>query len=188
VVASADLTAVNALLRGLDAAGRAQMRDEEVPPDAVEVAYTADMRYVGQAYELPVPLPAPLAPKDLAEVQTAFHAVHERVYGYARAGHAVEFVNFRAVHTCHLPKPRVQPADRARGGAADARVAERPVHFAPGGFVPTPIYARPRLPLGVELAGPAIVEQPDTTTVVPPGWRARVEESGNLRVSRIQRG
>ena len=188
VVASADLTAVNALLRGLDAAGRAQMRDEEVPPDAVEVAYAADMRYVGQAYELAVPIPAPLAPKDLAEVQTAFHAVHERVYGYARAGHAVEFVNFRAVHTCHLPKPRVRPADRARGGAADARVAERPVHFAPGGFVPTPIYARPRLPLGVELAGPAIVEQPDTTTVVPPGWRARVEESGNLRVSRIQRG
>ena len=60
-------------------------------------------------------------------------------------------------------------------------MAERPVHFAPGGFVPTPIYARPRLPLGVELAGPAIVEQPDTTTVVPPGWTARVEESGNLR-------
>jgi len=74
---------------------------------------------------------------------------------------------------------------------AGARVAERLVHFAPGGFVPTPIYARPRLPLGVELPGPAIVEQPDTTTVVPPGWTARVEESGNLRlwrISRIQKG
>ncbi len=191
VVEAADLTAVNALLRDLDATGRAKMRDEDVPPDAVEVAYTADMRYVGQAYELPVPIPAPLVFADLAVIQTAFHAVHERVYGYARTGHAVEFVNFRAVHAYHLPKPRVRPADRVRGGATDARVAERLVHFAPGGFVPTPIYARPRLSLGVELPGPAIVEQPDTTTVVPPGWTARVEESGNLRlwrISRIQRG
>ena len=192
VVEAADLTAVNALLRGLDAAGRAQMRDEDVPAAAVEVAYTADMRYVGQAYELPVPIPAPLAPADLAEVQTAFHAVHERVYGYARTGHAVEFVNFRAVHTCHLPKPRIRPADRVRRrrrrtrGWRSGRSTSRPTASCRRRST-----RGPRLPLGAELAGPAIVEQPDTTTVVPPGWTARVEQSGNLRLSRIaqiQRG
>ena len=98
----------------------------------------------------------------------------------------MEFVNLRAVHTYRLPAPRIQPPDRARGTTAAARVAERPVHFAPAGFVRTPIYARPRLPLGAELSGPAIVEQPDTTTVVPPGWTARVEESGNLLLRRSQ--
>jgi N-methylhydantoinase A len=186
VVESADLAAIDALLRDLDATGRAQMRDEDVPPDAVEVAYTADMRYVGQAYELPVPIRAPLAAADLAGVQADFHAVHERVYGYARAGQPVEFINLRAVHTCRLPTPRIRPPDRARGMAADAQVAERPVHFASAGFVRTPIYARPRLPPGAELSGPAIVEQPDTTTVVPPGWVGRVEESGNLLLRRSQ--
>jgi N-methylhydantoinase A/oxoprolinase/acetone carboxylase beta subunit len=188
VVEAVDLAAVNALLRDLDAAGRARMREEDVPPDAVEVAYTADMRYVGQAYELPVPILAPLGPVDLAGAQTAFHAVHERAYGYARPGQPVEFVNFRAVHTYRLPDPRVRPAARLRGATTDARVAERLVHFGPAGFVPTPIYTRPRLPLGVELGGPAIVEQPDTTTVVPPGWTARVEASGNIRISRSERG
>jgi N-methylhydantoinase A len=179
---------VNALLRDLDAAGRARMRDEDVPAEAVEVACTADMRYVGQAYELPVPILAPLGPVDLARAQTAFHAVHERVYGYARPDQPVEFVNFRAVHTYRLPDPRVRRAAHLRGATTDARVAERLVHFGPAGFVPTPIYTRPRLPLGAELAGPAIVEQPDTTTVVPPRWTARLEASGNLRIWRSERG
>jgi len=187
-VRAADLAAINALLHDLDATGRAQMRDEDVSPDAVRVAYTADMRYVGQAYELPVPIPAPLAPAGLLAAEAAFHAVHERVYGYARAAQPVEFVNFRAVHTYPLPAPRIRPPDRARGPAADARVAERAVHFVSAGFIPTPVYARPRLPLGAELHGPAIVEQPDTTTVVPPGWGALVEESGNLLLRRVQRG
>jgi N-methylhydantoinase A len=185
---AADLAAINALLHDLDATGRAQMRDEDVPPDAVRVAYTADMRYVGQAYELPVPIRAPLALADLAAAEAAFHAVHERVYGYARAEQPVELVNFRAVHTYPLPAPRIRPPDRARGSAADARVAERQVHFPSTGFRPTPVYARPRLPLDAELPGPAIVEQPDTTTVVPPGWVTRVEASGNLLLRRIERG
>jgi N-methylhydantoinase A/oxoprolinase/acetone carboxylase beta subunit len=187
VVEAADLGAVSGLLRELDAAGRARMREEAVPPAAVEVAYSADMRYVGQAYELAVPVSVPLAPADLASVQAAFHAVHERVYGYARAGQPVEFVNFRAVHTYRVPPPRIEAAARARGPLAAAPGGERRVHFAPSGFVATPVYARARLRVGARLPGPAVVEQADTTTVVPPGWEAEVEESGNLRIRRIRR-
>jgi N-methylhydantoinase A/oxoprolinase/acetone carboxylase beta subunit len=184
LVEAADFAVVNGLLSELDAAGRARMREEAVPAAEVAVAYSADMRYVGQAYELAVPIAAPLDPGALAAAQTAFHAVHERVYGYARTGQAVEIVNLRAVHAYALPAPRIQPPARARGVLADARVGERPVHFAPAGFVPTPIYARARLPLGARVPGPAIVEQADTTTVVPPGWAMAVEESGNLRIRR----
>jgi N-methylhydantoinase A/oxoprolinase/acetone carboxylase beta subunit len=186
VVEAADLAAVNGLLRELDAAGRARMREEGVPEAGVEVAYAADMRYVGQAYELSVPIRAPLAPADLGGVEAAFHAAHERIYGYARTGQPVEFVNFRAVHTHRVPPPRIRTSVRMAGSVADARVGGRRAHFAPAGFVATPVYARERLPAGVRLAGPAIVEQADTTIVVPPGWAAEVEASGNLRLRRTR--
>src|SRR6059036_431705 len=80
----ADLGAINRCLGELDAAGRARMREEGVPAHDVRVAYAADMRYVGQAYELEVPITAPVEPAHVPEIVAAFHAVHERVYGYAR--------------------------------------------------------------------------------------------------------
>jgi N-methylhydantoinase A/oxoprolinase/acetone carboxylase beta subunit len=178
----ADLAAVNRCLGELDAAGRGRMREEGVPADQVRVAYTADMRYVGQAYELEVPIALPITREGMPEILAAFHAVHERVYGYARTQQPVEFVNFRAVHTYPLPRPVVTPAARATGSLADARLGERRAYF--GAFVPTAIYERARLPLGARLAGPAIVEQDDTTTVIPTGVTARVDDAGNLRLRR----
>jgi len=177
-----DLSAVNRCLAELDAMGRARMRAEGVPPSGVSVAYSADMRYVGQAYELEVPIAVPVAAQRMGEILATFHAVHERVYGYARAQQPVEFVNFRAVHTYPLPRPVVTPAARATGTLEDARLGERRAYF--GGFVPTAIYERARLPLGARLTGPAIVEQSDTTTVIPPGVTALVDEAGNLRLRR----
>jgi len=179
---AADLDAVNRCLAELDRAGRRRMREEGAPADLVRVAYTADMRYVGQAYELEVPIAVPVTRERMPEVLTAFHAVHERVYGYARTQQAVEFVNFRAVHTYPLPRPVVTPAARATGTLTDARLGERRAYF--GAFVPTAIYERARLPLGARLAGPAIVEQSDTTTVIPPGVTALVDDAGNLRLRR----
>ena len=179
---AAELGAVNHCLEELDAAGRSRMREEGVPAPEVRVAYAADMRYVGQAYELEVPIPVPVTRERMPEILAAFHAVHERVYGYARAQQPVEFVNLRAVHTYPLPRPVVTPAARATGTLDDARLGERPASF--GGFVPTAIYERARLPRGARLAGPAIVEQSDTTTVIPPGVTALVDEAGNLRLRR----
>jgi N-methylhydantoinase A len=179
---AADLDAVNRCLVELDAAGRGRMREEGAPADQVRVAYTADMRYVGQAYELEVPIAVPVAGERMPEILAAFHAVHERVYGYARPQQPVEFVNFRAVHTYPLPRPVVRPAARAAGTVDDARLGERGAYF--GAFVPTAIYERARLPRGARLPGPAIIEQSDTTTVIPPGVTALVDEAGNLRLRR----
>jgi N-methylhydantoinase A len=179
-----DLRAVNRCLAELDAAGRGRMRAEGVPAESVRVAYSADMRYVGQAYELEVPIVAPLVGERIAEILGAFHALHERVYGYARAQQPVEFVNFRAVHTYPLPRPALAPTARASGTLDEALVGERRAWFAPGGFTTTAVYDRARLPLGARLAGPAIVEQADTTTVIPPGHTAAVDPSGNLRLRR----
>jgi N-methylhydantoinase A len=180
---SVDLAAVNRCLAELDGRGRARMRSEGAPDVEVRVAYSADMRYVGQAYELEVPLDGPLAPAAMPSVLAAFHQVHERVYGYARVQQPVEFVNFRAVHTYPLPRPALRPSARATGGVDDARVGERRAWFG-GAFVATAIYERARLPIGARVAGPAIIEQMDTTTVVPPGHAALVDPSGNLRIAR----
>src|SRR6266853_993695 len=179
---AADLDAINTCLGELDAAGRARMDEEGVPAPAVRVAYAADMRYVGQAYELEVPIAAPVTAASVPAIVAAFHAVHERVYGYARAQQPVEFVNFRAVHSFPLPRPAVRPAARATGTMAEAQVGDRRAYF--GQFVPTAIYERARMPLGACLAGPAIVEQADTTTVIPPGVTALVDPVGNLRLRR----
>jgi len=179
---AADLPDDNDCLADLDAAGRARMREEGVPAREVRVAYAADMRYVGQAYELEVPIEVPLTRERVAEIVAAFHATHERIYGYARPQQLVEFVNFRAVHTYPLPRPVVRPAARASGTLADARLGERRAYF--DGYVPTTLYERARLPLGARLTGPAIVEQDDTTTVIPPGVTALVDEAGNLRLWR----
>jgi N-methylhydantoinase A len=84
------------------------------------------------------------------------------------------------VHTYPLPRPAVTPAARAHGRLDEARLGERRAYF--GEFVPTAIYERARLPIGARLAGPAIVEQVDTTTVIPPGVTALVDEAGNLRL------
>jgi N-methylhydantoinase A/oxoprolinase/acetone carboxylase beta subunit len=178
----ADLDAINRCLQELDAAGRGRMREEGVAAEHVRVAYAADMRYVGQAYELEVPLAVPVTREGMPDVLAGFHAVHERVYGYARTQQPVEFVNFRAVHTFPLPRPVVTPAARATGTLAEARLGERRAYF--GAFVPTTIYERARLPRGARLAGPAIVEQSDTTTVIPPGVTALVDDAGNLRLRR----
>jgi N-methylhydantoinase A len=177
-----DLTAVNRCLGELDGAGRARMDAEGVPAGEVRVAYSADMRYLGQAYELEVPIAAPLTIARMPDVLVAFHAVHERVYGYARTQQPVEFVNFRAVHTYPLPRPPLRPTAPTTGAAADARIGERRGWF--GGFVPAAVYERARLPVGARVNGPAIIEQPDTTTVIPTGHTALVDPSGNLRLRR----
>jgi N-methylhydantoinase A len=181
-----DFAAVNACLADLDILGRARMQSEGVRPADAGVAYSADMRYVGQAYELDVPLPGPLAAETMPAVLAAFHAVHERVYGYARTQQPVEFVNFRAVHTYPLARPALRPVARTSGTLDDARTGERPAWFAPGGFVATAVYDRARLAVGSRVTGPAIIEQADTTTVLPPGHQALVEESGNLRLRRAR--
>jgi N-methylhydantoinase A len=179
-----DLEAVNRCLAELDEAGHARMREEGVPLSGVEVSYAADMRYVGQAYELEVAIDAPLSPARVGEAVRGFHQAHERVYGYARTEQPVELVNFAAVHRYPLPRPVLSPPAPAAGTIGEARVGERRAYFAPAGFVATALYDRARLPQGSRVTGPAIVEQADTTSVIPPGHVAVVEASGNLRIRR----
>jgi N-methylhydantoinase A len=176
----ADVERIVQVLAELDLLGQEKMQRNHIPPEFVHVNHTADLRYVGQSYELEVPLPESLDATCGTQAVAAFHAAHQQVYGHNRPTHAVEFVNLRSVHSAPLPRPQLTvPAPSGSLEAACKSI--RPAYFDEyQTYGDTPIYQRDLLPLGAQFDGPAIVEQPDTTTVVYPGFTCRVDDAGNL--------
>jgi N-methylhydantoinase A len=170
---------LNAIYAALEEQARAALAADGFGPDESAVARTCDMRYVGQAYEVNVPCPAgPFDAARLAELLERFHREHERLYAHSNPGEPCELVTYRVTAVGRLQKPSAG-AREARPGAPTPHAA-RAVYFDGAGFVPTAIYRRDALFAGQAIAGPAIVEQVDATTVIPPGVRARVDDYGNL--------
>jgi N-methylhydantoinase A len=181
-VAALAFADVNQALDQLGTEARAWLDAEQIPPEARTFAFGADLRYVGQAYEVAVPIPGHLAPAALGATVEAFHAEHRRLYGFDWRGHVpVELVALKVTGRGRVAPMR--PANPTSAGmrADDARAGERHVCFD-GAFVPTPCYDRGRLAPGVRLPGPAVVEQLDCTSVILPGQTARVDASLNLIV------
>jgi len=169
------------LFTDMAAEGAAWLDGEAVPAPRRRLVRALDMRYLGQNFELTVAAPpgGPGAPEALHQ---AFLREHERVYGYAAPDESVQIVAVRLTALGEPEPLRLAALPAAPGPSPEAaRAGERPVYFdEPRGFAPTPIYRRERLLAGHVLAGPAIVEQMDSTTVVLPGAHARVDAHGNL--------
>ena len=164
---------------------------EEAVPDADrEVEVVFDARYVGQNFELRVPVAAGPpgildggpSPDSIAGIRTRFFEVHEVAYGYHNPNDPVEVVNVRLTAFGRTRRGRVERA-AARTAAPPEPDEVRPVWFDPHAPVDTPVFDRSRLRPGTEIAGPAIVEQLDATTVVHPGDRARVDGHANLDIT-----
>ena len=149
---------------------------------APQLARTVDMRYAGQNYELPIPLPdGPVTPASLAALADAFAAAHGRMYGFVAEGETVQLVTFRVEATGPVPKAHFARQSEAGPDATAAIAATREVWLPEsGGFVPCPVYDRDRLHPGHRFTGPAIVEQMDATTVVLPAMQASVDPHQNL--------
>jgi N-methylhydantoinase A len=178
---------LQALFAELEHLGQEKMWRDRVPPQATQVARSADLRYVGQSYELEVPLPLALGPASVAQAVTDFHALHRQVYGHSRPTYAVEFVNIRTVHSAALPPPHLASGVTS-GSLASAQQGSRPAYFDEyQAYYDTPVYARRCLPIETRLHGPAIIEQPDTTTVVYPGQHCQVDSAGNLLITAGER-
>jgi N-methylhydantoinase A len=143
---------------------------------------SADLRYHGQSFELPVTVPpGPLAAADVERLRDEFHAMHERAYGYAAPDDPVELVNVRLAAVGVTPKPRRAPLAAGGPSAAHALKGRRDVWFAEaGGFRATQVLDRGKLLAGNVIAGPAIIEEPDASTLVHPGWTATVDDRANL--------
>jgi N-methylhydantoinase A len=153
------------------------MAQEAIEPGDVSVRYFVDMWYAGQSYYLEVPL-ALDDPDPLGRLYRDFLATHDRVYGYATQAPAA-IVNLRTIHAVggaeSLEDGQYEP------NPGEAEKCPRPILVA-GSRTPVTarVFDRERLVPGTRFAGPAIVEQADTTTLLEPGWQAEVAPDGNL--------
>jgi len=160
-----------------------RLRDEtiaelqrNVAAEEVEVRRSADLRYAGQNYELEVALPdGELDEGRWHELLARFEAEHERQYGFSLPGEAVEMINLRV--TALRPEP---PLRLAADASAPAEPGFREVWLDAEGPVECPIYRRETLMPGVVIDGPAVIEEPDSTTLVFEGDRLAAHPSGVL--------
>ena len=158
----------------LEAEGAAVLGEQGILPDDLYFARFADMRYVGQEYSVTVPVDAEI---ELADVTAAFHETHRIRYGHSTPSAPVEFVNLRLGAFGRIGAVSARFSAPLAGGDNDA--GTRDVVFA-GDVHDTPVLLRSALRPGDERSGPAIVEEESSTTVVPPGWRLRVDSGGDL--------
>ena len=149
---------------------------------AHELRLTCDMRYPGQAFELPIDVPdyalEKLTPDLLIDL---FNAEHARLYGFAEPDSAVQVTTLRLSVVGIVEQiglPTVAP-----GALPEPRTVRRMYH---DDWRDVPVYDRAAIGSGATVDGPAIVEQPDTTVLILPGWRARSDTMGNLMITRIE--
>ncbi len=141
-----------------------------------------DMRYLGQGYELTVPVSYPLTIRDFPQVVESYHRKHKAIYGYAREEAPLEIVNARltAVGVVKKPKMRKQKP-YGKNPPKEVLLTRRHVFFEKyETFEEAPIYIREKLRCKNSFSGPAVIEQYDATTVVYPGWEAEVDGFGNI--------
>jgi 5-oxoprolinase (ATP-hydrolysing) len=162
-----------------------QLDADAVPDDRRLLRRLADCRYAGQGYEVRTEVPAGAVDEAwVEELQERFHAAHELEYGH-RFDAAIEIINIRVVGIGRVDELQAAEIERGDGDPSAAKTLEREVVYDVDGEAErhrTPFYERERLRAGDRLTGPAIVEQYDTTTVIPPGLQAEIDAHGNIVV------
>jgi N-methylhydantoinase A len=150
--------------------------------ETTDVSYAAEMRYEGQGYDVAVALEEDwLAGGDRERIAAAFHAAHRAVYGHATEANEVWLKELRVHITGAIPRVRL----RAVREDDAAPASQRPVRLG-AHVVEAAVLGRGAVAADTVVQGPAILNQMDTTTLIPPGWQARLARSGALILSRIE--
>jgi len=175
-----------ALERG-EREAQAWLEREKVPAARRSLVRSAEMRYPLQNYEINVPLPA--GSVDAAWMRRAceaFHAAHERLYSYCDRDAPVQLVNMRIAAIGRTDRPRARALARRGPSPAAALKASRQVHFQEtGDFAACPVFERERLRPGNLVRGPAVIEQADSTILVPPSFQAEVDVHGRIAMTSV---
>jgi N-methylhydantoinase A len=185
-LADLDLAVANDLFTQMTDSASKQLAAEGFADGEIRLRYFLDMRYSGQGYENPVPVPSlPLTASSLVGYRGDFDAIHEQCHGHAAPDQPVEIVNYRVQAIGVVPPVALPVIEDAAGDVRVARTGTREAYFAAAGdaAVEVPVYDRALLLAGHRFAGPAIVEQYDSTTVICPGQVATVDHHGNLVVT-----
>lgn len=155
--------------------GLREMEREGLTSREAKILFSVDMRYVGQAYEIPVPW-------DRAFIHR-FHQLHETRFGHSDPGREVEVVTLRVRIEGKTALRREKPSPLKKGRGNEAFLGLKEVYF-PNRFIRAPTYQRERLIPGDKIRGPCVIYEFSSTVVVPPGWRAEVDGYRNLRLDR----
>ncbi len=177
-----DMETVRTALDALDRRCAALMAGEGIDPAIADIHYFADVCYVGQAYPLEIPFPADGDEAPLDRLNRDFRETHDRIHGHSTDSPA-RIVNLRAIH--RVGRTDLDPGggrNTITGASSKGRRSIRIDGF--DGPLDAAIHDRAALAADARIAGPAIIEQLDTTTVIPPGWSAAVVSGGNLSVTR----
>lgn len=177
-----DLSRVNSIYRDFESQGKSLLAQEGVKSEGMLSYKFMDMRYLGQSYELTIPLPSKeINTKDIDDAVALFHKEHEKAYGHCAPEEPVEIANLKLSASGLISKPKLREVKRGGIRPEKALRTRRKVYFAEAdSFLECPAYDRYRLTWGNVIRGPAIVDDKDATTVVHPGYQAAVDKFGNL--------
>ena len=172
---------INDVMSSLRDEGSAWLDSEKVPSERRKFHGIAEMRYVGQNYELQVEIPTEnITVSDIEKMKQDFFVAHEKNYGYYNPNAPVQFVNFRCEATGIVKKPNLAELETTLDDPSKAEIGRRVVHFEESGAVDCPVYDRAKFGRAERVNGPCIIEQMDSTTVVPPNTWFSIDKFGNL--------
>ena len=163
-------------LRGLDERCAGLMQNENVCAEDVEIRYFADICYVGQSHYLEIPLT--LDGDVGGKLYDGFREAHNRIFGHAAKAPA-QIVNLRAIHRSGGDRV-IEAASIVKRDATAQKATRDIIVQGHEGRLKAAVYDREMIAPGTMIEGPAILEQSDTTTVVPPGWSINVLDGGNI--------
>jgi N-methylhydantoinase A len=182
--ADADPAGLEAAFAALENEGAAMLARANVPPARRQFERSVDARYARQSYELAVAVPAgTLDRARLMQTAETFHDLHRRTYGHDNRSEPVQLVNARVTAIGAIPRLTVRDAPAAAG--SEAVKSRRPLWFRGTGEIEADVFDRARMPAGLAAKGPAVIESLESTILVPPGWRARMDEDGFIVMTRL---
>lgn len=181
-VADSDPAEINAKYAELESRAAQILAEQGVTNDAdITISRTAQMRYVGQSYEVDVDIPdGELSMAELKKVEQEFHAVHEREFGVSSDDFAPAFVSLGVTAVGKMKAPPL--VDVEHTAAREAKKGEREVYFE-GEWVSSPVYDGEHLGDGTTVEGPCIIEYDHACAVLPPNTEAAVNERGSLVIT-----
>jgi N-methylhydantoinase A len=158
------------------------LRDEGFQPSQIAIEHALDLRYAGQGYEITIPCDWPLRNDSIPALRARFDETHKQMFGHGAPDEPVEIVSYRLRGVGRVPPVELPTHKRQGRSLSDALRETRKARFN-GTMLDCPVYQRDRLDVGVSFSGPAIVDQLDATTVIPPGQVATVDKFKNILIS-----
>ena len=188
IVNEQNLSIINNLLADLALEGQQLLNTQKIPELRRRFQFGFDCRYEHQNYELTISInKGKLNESDLNELKKAFGNAHEHAYGYQDKERPVQIVNYRLSAIGLSDKPQIGHIQECSASVPKENEVRQVRFEKQCKFIETPVYLRDDLPSDCVLQGPAIIEQMDSTCVIPPGWTALSDQYGNILVERKEK-